>query len=105
MLDSLFLALFGLAVFLCALAAFDKDEIAWPLLSFITWVMLAITVTPIESQSSYLLADNTVVDHVVEYYPGAFMILFFTAFALVFVAIFFNRVLEAYKEFATRRRG
>ena len=94
MLDSLFFALFGLAVFVCALTALDKEEIAWPILSFPIWIVLAVCVGSIEKASSFMQTDNTIVDHIAQYTGGTFLTILFLGMALVFVMIMYNRVRE-----------
>ena len=96
MLDSLFFALFGLAVFVCALTALDKDEIAWPVLSFPIWIVLAVCVNSIEKVSSFMQSDNTIVDHIAQYTGGAYLTILFLGMALVFVIVLINRTREMF---------
>lgn len=94
MLDSLFFSLFGLAVFMCALTALDKEEIAWPVLSFPLWIILAVCVGSIEKVSSFMQTDNTIIDHIAQYTGGTYLTILFLGLALVFVVVLWNRVRE-----------
>lgn len=103
MLDSLFFSVLGIAALMTVLTAFDRDEIAWPVLGFVTWIVCAVTVANVDISYAFLNSTDTVVEHTVTYHGGAFMILLFLGFAVVFIAVFFNRVLAAYRETITKK--
>lgn len=98
MLESMFLSLFGFAVFLCALSAFDRDEMAWPILSFVIWIVLALTAYQIDIPYAFLASDNTVVEHVTTYGGGIWFSYIFVGMALAFLIITVGRSFEARKE-------
>jgi carbon starvation protein CstA len=104
-LDSLFFSVLGIAVLMTVLAAFDRDEIAWPVLAIPSWLICAVTVSNIDTRHVFLDNMNRIVEHTTTYRGGAHMMYFFFAFALVFIILFFNRVLEMYRETATKKIG
>lgn len=97
LLDLLFLTLFGFAIFLCTLVVYDREEFAWPVLSFVVWIVLAICVNSIETQYAFLNSDNTIITSTSEYAGGAFVMWFFLGIALVFMMILINRVLAVWR--------
>ena len=105
LLDSLFFATLGIAVLMTILTAFDRDEIAWPIMGIVTWLICSVMVSNLERPYAFLLSDNTVLEHSLSYQGGAFMQYFFLGFALVFVTIFFNRVLMVYRESVKAKVG
>lgn len=104
MLDSLFFSVLGIAFLLTILTAFDRDEIAWPILAIPTWLICAVTVGNLERPYAFILSDNSVREHLLSYQGGAFMMYFFLGLAIVFIIIFFNRVSEVYKEAAAGKK-
>jgi len=103
-LDSLFFSVLGIAMLLTVLTAFDRDEIAWPIMAFFTWLACAVIVGDLERPYAFILTDNTVQEHLLNYSGGAPMIIFFGGIAIIFIAIFFNRVLTMYKEAAAGKK-
>lgn len=79
------------------LTAYNRDEIAWPVLAIIAWITCAVAVSNIDIPYAFLRSDNTVLTHTTTYRGGAHMIYFFLGFAIVFIAIFFNRVFTVYR--------
>lgn len=98
MLDSLFFGVLGITALITVIAAFDREEIAWPILAIPSWLICSVTVSNLERSYTFLLSDNTVKEHLFNYQGGAFLQYFFLGFAIVFVIIFFNRVLAAYRD-------
>ena len=98
MLESIFLVFFGFSMFMAALTAWDRNEIVWPIISFIVWIALAISVTSIELPYAFLASDNTVVTHVVSYGNAAPLAFLFIGIAFVFVIITWFRVSQMYKK-------
>jgi hypothetical protein len=97
-LETLFLGTLGLAIIVSVLTAFDKEEIAWPILSFVTWIVLAVNVANIEIPTAHVLSTDTVLENISTHSGGAFMIMLFTGFAVVFMALTINRVMEMHKK-------
>jgi len=95
-LDSLFFGVLGVAILMTILTAFDSDEIAWPIMAFFTWMACAVIVGDLKRV--FFRPDNTF--HLFSYSGGAAMVLFFGGIAIVFIALFFNRVLAMYREAA-----
>ena len=94
MLESLFFVLFGFAVFLCVLTVFDKEEIAWPVLSFIMWIVLAICVNTIEMPYAFITSTDNVVTGLTKYSGGSYLTWLFLGVAIVFTFMLFSRVWE-----------
>lgn len=94
MLESLFFALFGFTVFLCTLTVFDKDEIAWPVMSFVMWIVHAISVNTIDMPYAFLTSTDTVVTGLTAYSGAAYLTWLFLGLAMVFMFVFFNRIWE-----------
>ena len=87
LIESLFFIVFGFSGLVTVLTALDKEEIAWPVLAFVAWLICAVGVSNIESSPSVFL-----------YSGGPLMMLFFGGIAVVFIVIFFNRVLDVWQE-------
>lgn len=104
MLDSLFFGVLGIAILLTVMTAFDRDEIAWPVIAIPTWLICAVTVSNLERRVAFILSDNTVHEHSISYAGGAYMIYFFLMLVIVFVVVFFNRVLEMYRAAAAGKQ-
>ena len=98
MLESVFLALFGFAIFMTILTAWDRDEIIWPIMGFIVWIALAISTTSIELPYAFLAPDNTVVTHITSYGNAAPLAFLFIGMAFVFVIIAWSRVSAMYRK-------
>lgn len=97
MIENLFFALFGLTLFLCALTALDREEMAWPSLAFVMWLVLAAGIWYIEKPISFLNSTGEVVESIITY-SGGFLTYLFIAMAFGFLFIVWNRIGEAWKE-------
>jgi len=97
-LESVFLALFGFAIFILALTAWDRDEVIWPVVGFITWLALAVYSTSIETLHAFLATDNTVVTHISSY-TGTFPLTFlFGGIAFILLIIAWQRAFGMVKQ-------
>ena len=94
MLDIIFLTVFSVAVLMTLLTAFDREEIAWPILGFVLWLATAGASATTESVHVMLDSADNVVEHVVTHPNGPFPIMLFFGLAVVFIALFFNRLFE-----------
>lgn len=100
-LESIFLALFGFAIFMLALTAWDRNEIVWPTISFIVWTVLAVSSASIEREYAFLILSgrqiNTVTTHITSHaeFPLA---LLFLGIAFIFVVIAWTRVSGLYRK-------
>jgi len=102
-MEVFFYSALGVAMLFTVLTTVDKEEIAWPLLAFVSWFVTAGLSSKVDQIRTFLLSDNTVLEHTVTAFGGAFGILFFAGIGLVFVAIFFNRIWSIYRETVRRR--
>lgn len=97
MLESLFLALVGLAITMSVLTAYDREEIAWPIMGFITWIVLSASAHSIGVPTAHLLSDDTILAVSTQYSGGSYTIVLLAGFAVVFVAITINRIMTMYR--------
>ena len=102
MLESIFLTVVALGIVLTILSALDRDEIVWPILTFITWIVCAVTASDIEKPYAFIDA-GVVVNGTIHYSAGTFMMYFFLGLAVVFIAIFWNCALKAYRDTVTKK--
>jgi len=103
MLESVFLFIMSLGIFLTILTALDRDEIAWPILTFIVWVVCSVASSNIEKVYAFL-DEGAVIEGTVAYSGGPFLIIFFAGIAVVFITIFFNRILAIFSKTTTGQR-
>lgn len=102
MLDSLFYIAVGVGILLLGFSAADKDEVTWPILGFIFWIIAAIGAFGIEHATSYVVENASsptgysVVEEITNYAGGwPFGVLFF-GLALMMFIFAWNRILEQF---------
>jgi len=97
LLDVMFFALFSVAVLVTIFTVVDREEIAWPILAFISWIAVAGASATTESVHVLITSTDNVVEHVTSHANGVFPIIFFFGLAVVYIALFFNRFFEMRK--------
>ena len=101
--ELLFIGLVNFSVLMTVLTVVD-DEVAWPVLSFVSWITCAVAVSALERPYVYL-SEGIPVEGTITYSGGPFMMLFFLGIGVVFIAIFYNRILEVYRESLKKKAG
>lgn len=92
MLDLIFLAVLGLAVFFSALSAADKEEVVWPVISGALWIFASVSVFAIERIEAFVvdnIAENVkvgqyIADHTITYSGGHYLSLLLCALGIIF---------------------
>ena len=92
MLESLFLALLALTMLFSVLTIVHNDLI-WPLVSVILWIILAVSVYKFEWVVT-LAVDNAVVTSVVSHFNDSFIQYLFLGLGLIYSILFAYRFLD-----------
>jgi len=100
--ELLFIGIVNFSILMTVLTVAD-DEIAWPVMAFVSWIVCAVAVTDLERPYVYV-ASSVPTEGAVHYSGGVFMQFFFLGIAAIFIAIFVNRVLEVWRESVERKR-
>lgn len=102
MLESIFFGVVIISILLTILTVAD-DELAWPVLAFVTWIIAAVAVSDLE-RPYVVSVGGVVTEYTYNYSGGIFLQLLFVGVALILVAIFFMRVMEIHGEAMKAKR-
>lgn len=102
MLESTFFGVVIISLLFTILTVAD-DEMAWPILAFVSWIIAAIMVVDLE-RPYVVSVGGVVTEYTYNYSGGIFLQLLFAGVALVLVAIFLMRVMEINKEAMEAKR-
>jgi len=98
-MTSLFFVLIAMLGIVFTLLTFaDEEEIVWPLIAFIVWLVAAVSMFSLEEQVSYLDATGTFTTTTVSYTGGWYLSLIFVLFAFINIMFVWYRVMERFKE-------
>lgn len=92
MLESTFFGVVIVALLFTILSVAD-DELAWPVLAIVSWIICAVTVSGLE-RPYVVVSGGTVQELTYDFSGGVFLQYLFLGVALVFIGIFFTRVLQ-----------
>lgn len=96
MLESTFFGVMIVALLFTILAATD-DELAWPVLAIVSWIICSVTVSGLE-RPYVVVIGGEIQELTYDFSGGVFLQYLFVGIALVFIGIFFTRVRQAQRE-------
>lgn len=99
MLESTFFGVVIVALLFTILSVAD-DELAWPVLAIVSWIICSVTVSGLE-RPYVVVIGGEVQELTYDFSGGVFLQYLFLGVALVFIGIFFTRVMQAHRAAVT----
>jgi len=98
-LESTFFGVVIVALLFTILSVAD-DELAWPVLAIVSWIICSVTVSGLE-RPYVVVIGGVVTELTYDFSGGVFMQYLFLGFALVLIGIFYTRVMQAHRATVT----
>jgi len=98
MISLLFILIAVLGLVFSILTFADPEEVVWPLMATMTWLIAAVSVFNIEWQISVANTTGGITTSVVSYTEGWPLSLLFVLFAFIFILFLWFRVLDFFKK-------